>query len=337
MIYPDFIEKGCTIGITAPSDGNRKETDFIRLENGKRLLSLEGYTVIETPNVRTSDKGRSANKSNRAEEFMTLIQNHEVKWIISAKGGDFLMEMLPYVDFNLIKANPKWIQGYSDNTGLTFSITTNCNMATLYGCNFNDFGMETWHDAIKDNLEILKGKKLEQTSFDLYEDGFYDKVTGLEGYKLEKPVIWRNITTENEITMSGRLLGGCMDVLLNLVGTRFDHTVDFINQYKDDGILWYLESFDLNSESITRGLWQLKEAGWFQYVKGFIFGRPAFFDNDYYISYDEAVLSILDELHVPIILDADIGHKSPQITMINGAYATIKSNNGKGSIKFELK
>lgn len=337
MIYPNFIGQGCTVGVTAPSDGNRKETDFIRLDNGKQQLKREGFNVIETSNVRKSDKGRSSDGRTRAEELMGLISEKEVKWIIAAKGGDFLMEMLPFVDFNLIKSNPKWIQGYSDNTGLTFTVTTNCDIATVYGCNFNDFGMEYWHKALKDNIEILKGNDVKQTSFDLYEDGFYDRVTGLEGYILEKPVKWRNITTNDEINVFGRLLGGCMDVLLNLVGTRYDHTVNFINQYKEDGILWYLESFSLNSESISRGLWQLKEAGWFQYVKGFIFGRPAFFDSDYYISYDEAVLSILDEFHVPIILDADIGHKSPQMTMINGSLATIRSYDGKGSITLELK
>lgn len=337
MIYPNFLEQGCTIGVTAPSDGNRKETDFIRLDNGKEQLKKEGFSVIETPNVRTSYKGRSSDGRTRANEFMGLINDKQIKWIISAKGGDFLMEMLPFVDFNQIKSNPKWIQGYSDNTGITFTITTNCDIATAYGCNFNDFGMETWHKTLRDNIEILKGNDVIQTSFDLYEDGFYDRVTGLEGYVLEKPVQWRNITTNDEINMSGRLLGGCLDVLLNLVGTRFDNTVNFINQYKEDGILWYLESFSLNSESISRGLWQLKEAGWFQYVKGFIFGRPAFFDQDYYIPYDEAVLSILDELNVPIILDADIGHKAPQMTMINGSIATVRSYNGKGSITLELK
>lgn len=124
-------------------------------------------------------------------------------------------------------------------------------------------------------------------------------------------------------------------MLLNLVGTRFDHTKEFIEKYKEEGIIWYLESFALDSESVTRGLWQLKEAGWFRYAKGFVFGRPMFFDHEYYIPYEEAVLSVLNELNVPIILDSDIGHKAPQMTIINGGYATVKSKGGKGSISFE--
>lgn len=337
MIYPKFLDKGCLIGVTAPSDGNKKETDLVRLEHGKKQLEDKGYSVIETAHVRSSEKGRSADGKTRASEFHELIENDEVQWIVAAKGGDFLVEMLPYVDFNKIKANPKWIQGYSDNTGINFTITTNCDIASLYGCNFNDFGMEQWHKALADNLALLEGKSVVQTSFDLYEDGFYDRVTGLEGYVLEKPTYWRNITTQDKITVSGRLLGGCLDVLLNLVGTRYDNTNHFINQYKEDGILWYLESFSLNSEALTRGLWQLKEAGWFDYTKGFIFGRPAFFDPLSDIPYDEAILSVLGEFKVPIILEADIGHKAPQMTLINGAIASINSEGGKGSIVLEMK
>ncbi|MDF2609819.1 MAG: peptidase LD-carboxypeptidase [Lachnospiraceae bacterium] len=337
MIYPQFIKIGDTIGITAPSDGNKTEIDFVRLDNGKRQLMELGYKVIETAHVRNSEKGRSADGRTRAAEFTQLLKDKDVKWIISAKGGEYLMEMLSHTDFNNMSLNPKWVQGYSDNTGLTFTITTNCDIATVYGNNFNDFGMEPMHKAIRDNLAIIEGENMIQHSFDFYEDGYYERITGLEGYRLDQPVCWRNLTVGEEISMTGRLLGGCFDVLLNLVGTRFDNTVNFINQYKEDGIVWYLESFALTSETITTGLWHLKEAGWFEHVKGFVFGRPAFFNAESAISYEEAILSVLEELKVPVILDADIGHKAPQMTVINGAYATISSKNGKGSIALELK
>lgn len=380
MIYPGFIKKGGTIGITALSDGNKKDTDFIRLNSAKEKLRAKGYKLMETAHVRSSYKGRSTDGKTRADEFAELIKNKDVMWIISAKGGEYLMEMLPFVDFNMVKDYPTWIQGYSDNTGITYTVTTNCDMATVYGCNFNDFGMESWHKAISDNLPILEGNSITQTSFDRYEDGFFDRITGLEGYNLGKQVYWRNIigniaenrtgntagnttgniaentagnraenitvnTTENiaenttgqEVTVSGRLLGGCLDVLLNLVGTKYDKTVPFLEKYKEDGILWYLESFSLNSEALTRGLWQLREAGWFQTAKGFVFGRPAFFDEEGEISYEEAVLTAIGELQVPVILDADIGHKAPAMTIINGVIGTITCIDGKGSLKMEFR
>ena len=121
-------------------------------------------------------------------------------------------------------------------------------------------------------------------------------------------------------------------MLLDLVGTRFDKTAEFCERYKEDGILWYLESFALSSERLTCGLWHLKEAGWFKYAKGFVFGRPTFFSSDYEISYKEAVEAVLGELGLPIVFEADVGHKAPRMTMINGAKAKITVAEGKGEV-----
>lgn len=332
MIQPAYLQIGDTIGITAPSDGNKKEVDFCRLDHGKETLIKKGFSVIETKHVRHSEKGRSCDAKTRANEFMELIQNKEVKAIVSAKGGDYLCEMLSYLDWELIQANPKWIQGFSDNTGILFTITTLCEIATVYSNNFNDFGMASWHPSVNQNLEILMGKRNEQESFPMYEDGFFEKETGLEGYVLNKETNWIHAKSEQKIVLEGNLLGGCLDVLLNLVGTRFDQVPSFIKKQKET--LWFLESYDLNSEALTRGLWQLKEAGWFEESVGFIFGRPCMFQSYTDTSYQEAVLSVLNELDVPIILDADIGHKAPQFTMINGKRATIESFQGKGRLYY---
>ena len=340
MLYPKNLEKGYKIGVTATSDGLAKETDINRLENGIKHFQNLGYPVVETKNVRTSIKGRSSDGRTRAVEFMDLVNDPEIRVILAASGGDYLVEMLTYIDFETIKRNPTWVQGYSDITGLTFTITTNLDIATIYASNFSSFGMEPWHSSLEDCIKILEGKDFLQHSYEKYQDGFVDKITGLEPYVLEKDVVWKNQypkdwPLENEICVQGRTLGGCLDVLLNLVGTRFDQTKEFIQKYKNDGILWFLETYDLSSEDIIRGLWQLKEAGWFQYAKGFIFGRPAMFRSYTDTSYEEAVCSVLGEFNLPIIFDVDIGHKPPQLTMINGAIATITSRDGKGNILFE--
>lgn len=336
MIYPSYVKQGDCIGITAPSDGNSKETDYIRLDHGKKQLAEHGYRLLETSNVRSSENGRSSNARKRAKELEELLENPEITWIIAAKGGDFLMEMLSEFDFSSIRKYPKWVQGYSDNTGLTFTITTNYDVATIYGCNFNDFGMEYWHPCIHKNLELVTGLTKLQYSFDYFEDGFYDRITGLEGYHEDQPVDWKIAGDEDFVEISGRLLGGCLDVLLNLVGTRFDQTIQYVNRYKEDGILWYLESFALEGEALIRGLWQLKEAGWFLHATGFLFGRPAFYNKNSWIPYDEGILQILGELKVPILFDLDIGHKAPQMTMINGAFAKVTSRDGRGTMELEF-
>lgn len=340
MIYPENLTKGDRIGVTAPSAGFDEKVDLIRLDSGIRHFKDMGYRVVETDHVRTSTLGRSADGATRAKELMQLFTDPGIKAIIAACGGDYLFEMLSFIDFEQIQANPKWMQGFSDITGILFTITTNLDIATLYGYNFSSFGMEHWHPSLVDNLRILEGCDICQKSFDRYQDGYRERITGLEEIVPEKDVKWVNLypdqwDTDKELTIEGRALGGCMDVLLTLIGTRFDKTREFIHRYRDDKIVWFLESFSLNSEAMASGLWQMKEAGWFEHAAGFIFGRPAMYESDMDITYEQAVCSVLGELKLPIILEADIGHKPPQFTMMNGAMASVRSYRGEGSIIFE--
>ena len=343
MIYPKFLsgqlKKEQAIGITAPSDGNGKPMDIQRLDLAKQTLTGLGYPVVETENVRQSDgRGRSSSKEERASQLMELFRNPEVKYIFAAKGGDFLMEVLPLLDFEEIRRNPKWVQGFSDSTGLTYTIAVHCGIGTVYGNHFNDFAMKPWHAAVHNNFEIMRGNLIEQSTFDFYENDFYDRASPSDGYREDKRCKQYAIYEGEEVPrvhIEGRLLGGCLDVLFDLVGTSFDKTAEFVEAYREDGILWYLESFSLDSESITRGLWQLKNAGWFEGAKGFVFGRPCMFQSFTDHSYREAVEVILSELHVPVVFDADIGHKAPQFTIINGAYGIWEYEHGKSKLSMK--
>ena len=336
MIYPEFLKEKDTIGVTAPSDGITDEVKLKRLDNAIKNFEEKGFIIKETPNVRCSVKGRSSTSKERASELESLYEDKEVNAIITSGGGDFLLEMLSELDFNTIKDNPKWLQGYSDPTGLLFTITTNTDIATIYADNFKTFGMEPWHKSLENNLEILKGNIIEQTSFSKYEE---DKklITGLEPFNLTKKVYWKNLNNEEVINIKGRMIGGCLDLITELFGTRFDKTKDFLEKYKDDGIIWYFDVCELSSESLIRTLWKLKDNGYFKYTKGILFSRVYACNSYYDITYEEAIYESLKDLNIPIIINADIGHVSPRMTIINGAIATITSSKGKGKIKFTLK
>ena len=332
MIYPKFLKQGDTIGVTATSDGNADEIRKNRLNSAIKNFEQRGYKICETANVRTSYKGRSSNKEERARQFMSLIEDKNINAIITARGGDFLLEILSYIDFEKIKQNPKWVHGFSDTTGLSFCITTICEIATSYGENFGEFGMVPWHRSLENGLEILEGKRIIQTSFEKYQENFYDRQTGLEGYTLDTKVEWKN-----DATLEGRVLGGCLDILTSLVGTKYDHVKEFVTKYKSDGILWFLDNCELTSEGVLRALWQLREAGWFENAVGFVFGRTMTRKSSYDISFEEAVQTVLEGINVPIIFDSDIGHKPPQFTVINGAMAKVTSCDGKGTWEMYFK
>lgn len=324
MKFPDFLKQGDGIGVTACSAGfSDDEVNKVRADSAAAQLAACGFPVTETENVRTDIDGRSSAAKERWQQLHSLVTAEHIRMVLLAKGGDYLAEMLPYVDYEEIERNPKWYQGYSDPTGLLFSITTKCDMATVYGTNYGDFGMRPWHGCLKGNIELLKGNQIIQKNYEYYQDGFLDRVTGYEPYETTEPVKLKAARGEECLHMEGRLLGGCLDVLADLVGTPYEDAKGFAERYKEDGILWYLESFALSRERLPLVLWHLREAGWFQYASGFVFGRPAFFENNTETTYEETVMEALGCLDVPIVTGADIGHKPPYMTIINGAYAEL--------------
>lgn len=337
MIYPKFIKEQGTIGVTAPSRGITNELDLKRLESAIKNINEKGFNVIETENVRTDNLGRSSSKEERAKQLESLFLDKKVDAIISASGGDFLMEMLPYLNYEVIKNNPKWFQGYSDPTWLTYTITTNLDIATIYSNNFKSFGMNPWHKSLETNVKILKGDLINQKSFEKYELYKKNQETGLEDYNLTEKVKWKIITGEKEVAIKGRMIGGCLDVINEIYGTNYDKTQEFLEKYQNDGIIWYLENYSLTSEDLTRVLWKLNDKGYFKYTKGIIFGRSLNYQSFYNLSFEETIKSSLKDLKVPIITEADFGHLSPRMTIINGAIAEIKVKNDQGEISFILK
>lgn len=336
MKYPDFLKEQSKIGITAPSAGITDSLKQKRLNNAIKNLKECGFKVIETDNVRTNVIGRSIDKENRAKEFMNLIKDDSVNAIFCATGGDFLLEILPYLDFQEIAKHPKWIQGYSDPTGILFPITTKLDIATIYGNNACAFGMDPWHSSLENNISILKGNVITQTSFDLYEKEDNPYKTGLEPYHLDTKVEWKCIFSK-KVKLEGRLIGGCLDLLTELIGTPYDFVPSFQERYKEEGIIWFFDNCELSGEDLIRTFWKLEVCGYFKHCKGILFGRSATDSSYYNISLKETLETSFKHLNIPVIYDMDFGHISPRMTMINGGYAYITFEKGKGSIHFEYK
>ena len=347
MKYPKNLNKGDYIGICAPSEGITDKIDIKRLDEAIKNIKEMGYKVKETKSVRNNFKGRSTTAKKRAEEFMFLLEDPEVKMIIFAAGGDYLLEMIDYLDLEKIKKlEPKWMQGYSDNTGIEFIFNTNLEIPSIYCDNFKSYAMKPLYQNLKDAIKIAEGKNVIQNSFEKCEDlNKYleekdekkEEENIKKGYNLTKKTKWENLNNEKEINIEGRMIGGCLDVISKIIGTKYDNVKNYTNKYSNDGIIWYLESFSTTSSELTRQLWQLKNSGYFENVNGIIFGRPLFFKEEYETTYDEAIKETLGNLNIPIIYNADIGHLAPQMAIVNGGIMKITSKNGKGTVIFEGK
>lgn len=325
MIYPEFLKENDLIGITAPSAG--VGTKIESFEKSLNSLKRNGFKTIETKNVR-SNSFISSTELERTKQIDELVNNNQVKMVLAATGGDFLIEILPFLNLESIAKNPKWFMGYSDPTTLLYLITTKLDIATFYGTNAGSYDQTLLHESLKNNMEIIKGNIVEQNSFELYESEKNDEI---DGYNLVQKVYWE--TLNGNVNMNGRIIGGCLDCLRLLLGTKFDYTKQFIQKYKDDGIIWYFDIYSMSSEEVYCTLFQMKQAGWFENLKGVIVGR-VLYKKEFCITYQEALKKVFKE--VPIIFNADIGHVSPKMTIINGSIAQIECKEGKGKINFRL-
>ena len=188
-----------------------------------------------------------------------------------------------------------------------------------------DMGVDTVDEYDLAVFEAMSNKELIQKS----SDEFYSE-------KTEKTV-WKSLDDKENHAFEGRMIGGCMNVLRILLGTRFAPVPDFLEKYKNDGFIWTLESNvpEMREGDIYRTLWQMNECGWFKYCKGILYGRlNNYSDTDDTNMFD--ALSVLACLNIPVIYDADIGHTSPRIQIINGAYGKVEYHDGKAVVTQQL-
>jgi len=381
MRFPKYLARGGTIGFMAPSFGCATEPYLSGFNNARRKFEGLGYRTVTGPNCyESAGVGISNTPEKCAAEVMEMFGRKDVDCLISCGGGELMCEILPYVDFEkLAEMEPKWFMGYSDNTNLTYLLATLTDTASVYGPSAGAFGMEPWHEALKDAFGVLTGERRSVHGYELWEkESMKDEEHPLAPYHVTEPVRLRSFVGREEICFpetdsfvgnndqekedhftdtgdrglmdrsdpgksavreslrfSGRLLGGCLDCLVNLSGTRFDKTREFAEKYQEDGIIWFLEACDLNVFAIRRAMWQLEETGWFQHVRGFLIGRPLNGGAMMGLDACDAVLEVAGRKGVPVIMDVDLGHLPPMMPLIVGSLAdiTVSGNN----IKVEMK
>ncbi len=363
MRYPDFLKENGTIHFIAPSFGCATEPYISMFDSALNKFTRLGYKYILGPNSRLANGiGISNSPDLCGKELNEAYVDENSDVIISCGGGELMCEVVPYMDFDLIRnSRPKWYMGYSDNTNFTFLSVTIADTAAIYAPCASSFGMEPWHSSINDALDLVTGKNLTVHGNDMWEyedilsENDSEEIAEVEEnplapYKLNRKTEYRYFipaggasselipANDGNVELEGRLLGGCLDCLENLIGTAYDNVGEFADRYKDDGIIWFLEACDLNVMSIRRTLWHMKNAGWFKNLKGFLIGRPLHFGEEMMgLDQYNAVTGILSEYGVPILMDLDIGHLPPMMPLITGAYVHITASENKIEIEHELK
>ena len=333
MKFPRGLKKGDKVGIIAPSCSANVEYLDTAIKNIENL----GLVVIEGENIRNMTYLVSGQAKDRAEQFLKFFLDDEIKYIFSARGGEFLVDILPFIHEKrqLLKGvkKLKYFHGFSDNSLLNIYLTTNFSIPTVNSATVTDFCMNKFHTSIQNIVDLMfidNNEVFIQENFDKYQiEEFEDRK---KGYNLTEKVNYKVLDESNkEINIKGRLLGGCLETITQLIGTEFDNVTNFCKNCKE-GIIWYIDIYEDNAPEVYRKLNHMKNASWFENIKGILIGRTyggkAFDDFDLKYAFKKS----LADLNIPVIYDVDIGHVAPQFTMVNGSVATVTYKNNKFKI-----
>lgn len=301
MITPNFLKENDLIGITALSNGCSDCLDEIK----SAISNLEKEFIVETtPNV-YGNYIVSSCKETRIKELNELLKK-DIKLLQIARTADFLYETLDRIPYEEIANRKLLVQGYSDATSLLYILTTKYDLMTIYGLNGKSYAGDLLPYQLN-NLEILKGNKILQTSFDR-----------------------DSISINGDFESNGIIIGGCLEVLKNIIGTKYDNTINFLEKYKDHKIIWYFDIYNMRPIDVYITLLQFKDSGWFKYSDTFLIGKVLNKQSEDIMTYSDAYKKAL---FGNIIYDTNIGHVKPMFTIINGSFVNVKYS--KNEIEIE--
>ncbi|NDH65999.1 MAG: LD-carboxypeptidase [Microbacteriaceae bacterium] len=337
--FPKRLSPGDLIAVTAPSSGV-EGAGLARLDLVLGHLRNRGYRVIEGKCLRSEYKTASASSHDRASELSNFLIDPEVSAVFPPWGGELASELLEKIDFEALRTvTPKWLLGFSDVSTIQLPLTLISGWATAHGPNLMDLAPTQTDPLTTRTLKILESsmdEPIEQLSSELFQKKWTDFAIRVDApLNLTEQTIWKRIDESAEsITFRGRLIGGCLDTIAWLAGTRFGDVPSFVKRNQAEGSILFLENVEMAPPGLVRALLALRRHGWFEGLAGLLIGRSAgpLPKSPDSLGYNEALRAVLGDLPYPVIYDADIGHQPPQFTLINGSIAQVHFEKGKGSI-----
>lgn len=336
--YPRPLTAGSLVVVTAPSAGVRPAL-HPRLDLVLAQLRAAGFRVREGDCLRNEHKHASAPRQARAGEFMAALMDDAVDAVLPPCDGERAIELLDLLDFDaLARVRPKWLMGYSDLSTLMLPLSLRCNWATVHGPSLMDLAPGQ-QDALTVRallpLMLPTGATFQQAQSVRWQrqpDDF--EINPHATHRLTEPTRWRLLDASHggTVSFSGRLIGGCVDALMHLVGSSYADVPDFITRCDEDGTVLYLENAELSPPALLRALWSLRLAGWFSNLRGVLIGRSTAPDpsDPAELGATDALQAVLSELPCPVLYDVDIGHRPPQFALVNGARAEVRWSGAQG-------
>lgn len=337
---PRPLRPGDGIAVTAPSAGVPAAL-HPRLDRALSLLRARGYQVIEGDCLRASRRHVSAPPRERAAELMQFLTDPAIGAVIPPWGGELAMELLPLLDYaRLATLPPVWLSGFSDISTLQIALASRAGWASLHGPALMELAadpLDPLSARLFDVLTTLPGQTIEQVASTHHQREDADWIREpAAGLRRVHPTRWARLDGRDApLRLEGRLLGGCLDTWSRLAGTPYGDVPGLRQRAGADGLLLHLENAEMRPCELARALLALRLHGWFDGLRGVLIGRHAAADagsvDD--LDFRGAIASALGDLDCPVLIDLDIGHQPPQLSLVNGALAEVQYADGSGRVR----
>ncbi|MBT0768343.1 LD-carboxypeptidase [Kineosporia sp. J2-2] len=325
--YPRPLRPGDRVGITSPSSGVPDQLRP-RLDVAIADVRAHGYEVVVG---RCMDGAThvSAPAGERAAELMAMLTDPDIRAVVPPWGGETAIDLLPLLDWERLReAEPTWLVGFSDMATILAPFTLLTGTASVHGNNLMDTPYRT-PQGLLSWLEITaaaQGEPFTQVPPGRYRPSSewvdYAGHPQVRDLTLSAEGGWRRLDGDGDVHAEGRLIGGCIETLCNLAGTRYLDATTFAESQSPQGLIVYVEAAGDDAATICRNLHGMRLNGFFDTATAVLVGRtsaPAIAT----LTQDEAVMDALGRLGVPIIADVDCGHVQPYMPIVNGAHGRI--------------
>ncbi len=303
ILFPSPLAPGDTIGLAAPASPPDKPeivdevisrlTEYgFKIKPGKFLRQRTGYLA--------------GSDEERAQDINALFADSEVKGVFALRGGYGSCRILPMLDYDVIRANPKLFVGYSDITAMHVAILVKTGLVTFHGSNASSA-------FTPGNEKTCRGMLLEPLV------GSGERVLFSRENGRETPV--KTVTPGR---VKGQLLGGNMTCLLRLLGTPY--APDF------RGVILFLEDTCEKAYRVDGLFTHLRLAGILDQIGGLVIGQFDHTDAEEQARITTTLQREAVRIGVPCISGAPIGHFAEQIMVPQGVSAELDADAGKLSI-----
>jgi muramoyltetrapeptide carboxypeptidase LdcA involved in peptidoglycan recycling len=317
VIFPPRLKKGDGLRIIAPS----RSLSLVSEDNihiAVKALEAEGFNVSFSRNCREKDMFISSSIKSRVDDLHKAFKDKNVNAILTAIGGFNSNQLLKYINYDIIKNNPKIICGYSDITALANAIFAKTGVITYIGPHFSTWGMKKEFEYNKEYFYkcVMKNKEfLIEPSKTWSDDAWYKDQNNRVLEKNEGYLVIHEGKAE------GQIVGGNLGTFALLFGTEFMPDLSGKIVFVED------DAATDGSDDVTfdRELQSLVSQPNFNKVKGLIIGR---FQKKSKMTPEKLkyIISTKEELkNIPVIAEADFGHTNPLFTFPIGGTAEIKA------------